>query len=958
MALQPGAILGSYEIVHILGAGGMGEVYLARELNLGRRVALKVLPPEFTHDASRIARFEQEARSASALSHPNICTIFALGEMPDGRHFIAMEYIEGQTLRHRLMGDRLPLRAALDICTQIAGGVSAAHARGIVHRDLKPENVLIRPDGLVKVVDFGLAKLALTGGPERDGTTQLWVHTDPGSAVGTIEYMSPEQARAQEVDARTDIWSLGVLLYEMVAGRTPFAGNSSSDVLAGILDREAPMLARFDASAPPELQRIVGKALRKDRDQRYQGMKDLLLDLQALRDDVGGQAASGQVHERRAASQVSQVTTESLAPPVTGGMTPSQSSAEYVVAGLASHKVVVALVACILTVIAAAAWWAVRSRKAGDTVMGSAVPVHRTLTRLTFGAGLQTGATWSPDGRFIAFASDTTGNFDIWVQAVAGGAPVQLTRSRADDTQPSWSPDGTRIVFRSERDGGGLFLVPALGGPERQVTSLGVYPQWTPDGAEILFRVGGQGFGFTHLNAVSAEGGKSPREVLAEFLAGGNWDWIASHPDGRISALGVHRTSGVGFFTVSRDARHVIQSALARGLPLPLGEANISSQGTRVVRFVWNAAGTALTVEALVNEVRNVWRVHVDPKTLEWQSAEQLTAGAGADVGVALSHDGTRIVFTTELNASRLWVFPFDAATGRLTGAGRALTPEEGRANVPDLAPDGNKVAYTLRRPGTQSVDLWALHIDTGERELLAQNVISYGWSPDGKSIAYSLFRADRGEWVLAVRALSGPERLLGVWSKQSALLPSDWTRDGTAILGSYLEPVAGLATLALWPSSDVSPKPQRILMAEAAGSLWQGRFSPDGRWLSFVVQRNRAEGLEIMVAPAAGAPATNWARIAPDHIWADKPRWAPDSRTLYFLSQQNTSFFNLWGVRIDRARGRPSGEPFMITHFDSRAMMIDPDMAYSDIGISANRAVLTMAKVTGSIWMLDNVDR
>ncbi len=233
MALQPGAILGPYEIVALLGAGGMGEVYLARELSLGRRVALKVLPQEFTHDAHRIARFEQEARSASALSHPNICTIFALGELPDGRHFIAMEYIDGQTLRHRLAAQPLSLDEALDISSQIAAGVTAAHALGIVHRDLKPENVIIRQDGLVKVVDFGLAKLALAAPLVSDGATHLGAKTEPGSAVGTIAYMSPEQARAQEVDARTDIWSLGVVLFEMVTGRSPFARTNSGDVASG-----------------------------------------------------------------------------------------------------------------------------------------------------------------------------------------------------------------------------------------------------------------------------------------------------------------------------------------------------------------------------------------------------------------------------------------------------------------------------------------------------------------------------------------------------------------------------------------------------------------------------------------------------------------------------------------------------------------------------------------------------
>ena len=217
MALQPGTSLGPYEIVSMIGAGGMGEVYLAREISLGRNVALKILPSEFTHDAQRIARFEQEARSASALSHPNICTIYALGELPDGRRSIAMEYVVGETLRHRIATSRLTIREAVDIASQVAAALSAAHATGIVHRDIKPENVMLRPDGFVKVLDFGLAKLTAASESGAAESTQTAFRTNAGTVVGTIAYMSPEQARGQQVDPRADIWSLGVLLYEMVA---------------------------------------------------------------------------------------------------------------------------------------------------------------------------------------------------------------------------------------------------------------------------------------------------------------------------------------------------------------------------------------------------------------------------------------------------------------------------------------------------------------------------------------------------------------------------------------------------------------------------------------------------------------------------------------------------------------------------------------------------------------------
>ena len=271
----------------------MGEVWLAREVRLERQVALKLLPFELTKDASRVARFQQEARAASALSHPNVCHIYALGEAQDGQHYIAMEYVAGDTLRKRLGGPESPtLRFALDVAIRIASALSAAHASGIVHRDIKPDNVVVRPDDVVKVLDFGLAKLAITG-PELAGAdaTHTVVRTGAGTIVGTVAYMSPEQARGQDVDHRTDLWALGVVLYEMVAGRSPFAATTSSDVLAAILDRDPAPLARFSPQAPPELQRIITKALRKDREQRYQSAKDLLNDLQALREEFA--SASG-----------------------------------------------------------------------------------------------------------------------------------------------------------------------------------------------------------------------------------------------------------------------------------------------------------------------------------------------------------------------------------------------------------------------------------------------------------------------------------------------------------------------------------------------------------------------------------------------------------------------------------------------------------------------------------------
>ena len=301
----------------------------------------------------------------------------------------------------------------------------------------------------------------------------MGVNTDAGTVVGTAAYMSPEQARGQQVDARTDIWSLGVMLYEMVAGRSPFAGPSGTDVLAAILQNEPAPVARFEPDAPAEVQRILTKTLRKDRSQRYQTVQDLLLDLQALREDL-------QSHARSGSAPVTAITTE---PAPSGSSQTAYCRARPQASRVARR----------------------RSRRArarrgagrvdvengalrADASRADQRSVQRSLTRLTFAPGLQTDVTFSPDGRFIAYASDQGGNFDIWVQPTAGGGdPVQVTKSPAADTEPDWSPDGGQIVFRSERDGGGLFVVSALGGPERRLAAFGVRPKWSPDGSRILF---------------------------------------------------------------------------------------------------------------------------------------------------------------------------------------------------------------------------------------------------------------------------------------------------------------------------------------------------------------------------------------------------------------------------------------------------------------------------------------
>ncbi|HEY0367000.1 MAG TPA: serine/threonine-protein kinase, partial [Pyrinomonadaceae bacterium] len=354
-----------YRIIDKLGAGGMGEVYLAEDMKLGRKVAIKILSEEFTTNKDRLHRFEQEASAASNLNHPNILTIHEVGT-DEGRHYIATEFIDGITLRRKMAAAQLETPEILDIAVQIGSALEEAHAAGIVHRDIKPDNVMVRRNGYVKVLDFGLAKLTETvdrSPSDAEASTRVLVQTDAGVVMGTSHYMSPEQARGKPVDARSDIWSLGVVIYEMIAGRTPFEGETSTDVIVAITQKEPAPLARFAPNVPAELEWIVMKALRKDRDERYQTVKELITDLRRLK-----QRLEFQTELERSAAPVS--FTRSKISDFPGAPTALQhplptaektishvSSAEYIATGIKRHKLLAALIALLVIVASASAFY-------------------------------------------------------------------------------------------------------------------------------------------------------------------------------------------------------------------------------------------------------------------------------------------------------------------------------------------------------------------------------------------------------------------------------------------------------------------------------------------------------------------------------------------------------------------------------------------------------------------------
>jgi serine/threonine protein kinase/Tol biopolymer transport system component len=749
--LEAGKRFGHYEIIKQIGAGGMGEVYLAKDTRLERKTAIKILPGNVAQDEERMLRFVREAKSASALNHPNIITIYEIGET-DGTHFIATEYIEGETLRKRLKGSPVNLKSALEIAIQVASALDAAHRTGIVHRDIKPENVMIRPDGLVKILDFGIAKLseppeAADGLSVNDSeaATTIKAYTTPGMIIGTAAYMSPEQARGLAVDARTDIWSLGVLLYEMVAGCLPFEGQTNSDVISSILQKEPPALTWFSEDADARLDEIVTKALTKDEEERYQTAKDFFIDLKRLKHrlnveaeiertnpkEVGstrGGPRSGISHSisssiQRAERQPAPLTTEGeLATIGPARVTPALSAPGQ---RARSRRAIAAwLVACSLLsllIVGTVVVWQRLIRPVPARELAQQQLTANTAENHLLAAAI------SPDGKYLAY-SDQKGTH---LQLIQTGqmhtvaAPEQFVASNLN-----WLADGTGILASGERGGSSssIWLISILGGSPRKLRDDAAAPVASPDGSLIAF--------LGDLEADAAHGiwlmdinGENARRVLSA-PPGEQFFRVRWVPDGQRLACtqSVLGLPGLG--------TEVLESVSLNG---GLATAILTQAGLQ--DFYWLPDGRILysiSQEDFVGANSNLWEIQTESRSGKAGHPEQLTNWAGFSfTDFSSTRDGKRLAFLKLSSEVDVYIGALEQNGTRLKTP-RRLTMDERNDWPIEWASDGRAIVFWSNRNGTW--DIFKQRIDQETAEMIPAGTEPkwYGhFSPDGAWFLY-----------------------------------------------------------------------------------------------------------------------------------------------------------------------------------------------------------------------------
>jgi len=902
--------IGRYRVMDQIGSGGSGVVYAAWDESLSRKVALKVLRPDVAQNPELQKRLRWDARAASSLKHPNIVVVYEVGTDAEV-DYVAMECIAGQTLSHCIKAGGIDNREVLRYAIQICSGLEAAHAAGIVHRDLKPGNIMITEQGVVKILDFGLAKDCVGGFDSKDAP-----ETVQGRFAGTVAYVSPEQAEAKSVDARSDIFSFGSVLFEMLTGRQAFPGGSSVSVLADILLTDPRPPHRLVHRVDPRFDELVGRCLRKDREHRFQSIAEVRVRLQELEDQI--------LHpENQPAEDTPQARLPRwLAPAV-------------VVSAIA----IIALAATVIYLL-----------------FGRGHPPTRNfvLERITADRGVTGYPALSRDAKLLAYATDRAGdgNLDIWVQYLNGNDPRQLTTDPAGDYEPVFSPDGSHLVFRSDRDGGGLYTVSTLGGGERLLIPGGHGAQFSPDGKWIAYWKGGFGGslqpGSVQIYIIPAVGGV-PEQFQPAFQACAFPLWS---PDGeRILFLGRGPDAGgngskVDWWTAPVRGGTAHATGLTRyWTKFALNHLSINNW---LIPAAWLPSQTLLFAAGHADS-NNIWSLKIAPDGTPRGEPLRLTAGTSIEWRPAAVELAGRSFLTYQaMNAdSDIWRISLDG-NGHASGPPQPFVSGFAGMASSSLSRDGSRLVFSSRQQnvvGRQSIRMKDLKAD---RQSPVANVPSRHFvrpiiSGDGQTVVYW---ADTTGYVIP--ASGGTAQVICGHCGP----PTHISSDGRAALFE----AATAPEQILYATAGSPPKPLIALDAPRFTMEFGARFSPDGRWIAFSAGNPSSTARRIFIAPFHPDRLVTPDELIPvtEGNFGDiEPTWAADGKTIFFISRRD-GFLCIWARSLDAA-ARPRGPVYSISHFHHAGRALGEGLPYTgEIGLSAgpNFLVFSLTQSTSDIWL------
>jgi serine/threonine protein kinase/Tol biopolymer transport system component len=911
--LLAGTKLGRYIIRSLIGAGGMGEVYLADDTLLRRPIAIKLLIGDYSLNEERLHRFEREAYAASSLNHPNIVTIYEIGSDAE-HHFIATEYVDGESLREHAYRKRIEPREIVDIAIQVASALTAAHETGIIHRDIKPENIMLRRDGYVKVLDFGLAKLSEEGwsnDSSAEAATQLMVKTEPGRVMGTIEYMSPEQARGRDVDQRADIFSLGIVLYELVTGSKPFIGETKSDTLAAVLTASVVPMSERRPDVPVELNRIVTKCLLKDRNERYQSARDLLVDLKALRreldfaDKLGLTVSTAGTGTPTSQLQVAATTQSTLSHPSTISelfiqevkIHPRRSFAFFAVVGLAIVAAGIGVYKLIQSIRRPNAFQNMRVAK---------------LT--TSGDVSQPALAVSPDGNYVVYSVNEAGEETLWVLHVPTSRPIAIIpASTVHYTGLTFSPDGSYVYYAVDetRQQSTINQVSVFGGPHRKLINDAMGPvSFSPDGTRFVFRRNSH-----NSQLITAKADGSDEQV------------ISTRPDRELWLTPVwsptdKQTIVAGVLSGGGNKSRLTAVSVQDGKEKLLG--NDSWLNLTALTWLPDGTGLVFTARDVETKLAQLWSIDYPDG-----NALRITNDVTSYVGVSITRDG-KTLFTIQLSrATNLWVAPNGDAD-----LAKKITFEVGKdEGLSGLAytPDG-KLVYTVRL--VADPDLWMSDADGSNSEQLTANAGRNFYpsvTSDGRYIVFISDRNGRNQlWRIDVdgrnpRQLTDVEGIGGRFS----VSPTD---------SSIYYPVVANKISTIWRMSIDGGTPQQITKVNSARPL----ISPDGKVLEcdygdlgdngarqIATLTVNGESLKLYDLPnVSKSNLVQWnsdgtalvyreTRDRVDNLWSQKLDGSPATQLTQFKSDKIFSFG--WSERRKEfafARGRDGADVVTYTRF------------------------------------------